>query len=74
MRIEDSEIKLKKCPCGEIPETLGLSGNKTNLEWAYVFGDCCGEWSVECWTNYNPLDSPEVHELAVEAWNGAPRG
>lgn len=63
--------QLNKCPCGKIPNFLLISDN--GAKWAYVYGDCCAEWHVEFRTLYNPTDSNECMELAIEAWNQATR-
>ena len=64
---------LKPCPCGEIPESLGIFDANQGGKWAYVNASCCGEWTLEFRTDYRELDSPECLALAVAAWNGAPR-
>lgn len=63
---------LKKCPCGETPTKLHLTDNGS--KWAYISGDCCGEWMIEFRTNYALIDSPKCMDLAIEAWNKATRG
>ena len=61
--------KLKKCPCGKRPTSLGImDGGK----YAYVSGDCCGEWMVEFF-NDQDIRSAKCMEFAIEAWNKAPR-
>lgn len=64
---------LAPCPCGETPGTLSIIPGSSS-KWAWVCGDCCGDWHIEFRTNYKALDSPECRELALEAWNAAPRG
>ena len=64
---------LKQCPCGQIPEKLAIVGGHTE-KYAYVVGECCGEWHIEFRTDYQPRGSSELHNLAEAAWNGAPRG
>ena len=64
--------KLKPCPCGRTPNSLGIStGN--SCKYAYTYGSCCGEWNVEFRTNYHDLDSPACMELAIKAWDNTPR-
>ncbi len=65
--------QLKPCPCGETPSKLHITGNGQGYKWADATGDCCGEWSIEFRTQYLAHGSPECMELAIEAWNGAPR-
>lgn len=66
------EVKLKRCPCGQIPSKLLITDN--GAKWAFAFGDCCNEWHIEFRTQYNPIDSKECMDLAIEEWNRAPRG
>ena len=63
---------LKPCPCGQTPKQLFIADNGS--KWAYTYGDCCNEWHIEFRTFYNPIDSDECMDLAVEAWNHATRG
>ena len=65
--------KLKECPCGKTPTELIIADSGQGGRWADTMGDCCGEWEVEFRTQYNPFDSAECMELAIEAWNEAPR-
>lgn len=67
-------MDLAPCPCGEIPEALGIAPSGEGSKWAYVYGGCCGEWTVMFRTNYAALDSAECFGLAEEAWNAAQRG
>lgn len=62
---------LKPCPCGQIPKSVSIADNGS--KWAYVSGDCCGEWSVEFRTQYHRIDTDKCMALAVEAWNAAGR-
>jgi hypothetical protein len=64
---------LKKCGCGKTPKNLSIT-QENSYKWAWVSGDCCGEWSIEFRTNYLDLESEECKALANEAWNSAPRG
>ncbi len=61
-----SEIKI--CPCGKTPKKLCISESNTS-KWAYVCGDCCGEWNVEFRTEYQKLDTAKCMELAIQEWN-----
>lgn len=65
--------KLLACPCGKVPTELGIADANQGGKWAFVHGDCCGEWMIEFRTDYNPLESDECKRLAREAWNSAPR-
>lgn len=65
---------LKRCPCGVIPKELAITGNSNFVKYAYVYGDCCGEWEIEFRTQYKDLESDECMALAIKAWNEAPRG
>ena len=68
-----SNVGLAACPCGNVPTELGITDANQGSKWAFVTGDCCGEWTIEFRTNYAALDSDECKGLAVEAWNTAPR-
>ena len=63
---------LKRCGCGAVPNTLTITPGDT-CKWAWVSGDCCGEWYVEFRTDYKPLESDACMRLAIFAWNDAPR-
>jgi lysozyme family protein len=63
---------LAPCPCGKIPTQLNISEGCCS-KWAYTYGDCCIDWNIEFRTHYKDLGSPELYELAVKAWNEAPR-
>ena len=65
--------KLKKCPCGKTPTSLGTTDNGRGSKWAYVFGSCCGEWMVEFRTGYEFAESAKYIAYSIEAWNEAPR-
>ena len=65
---------LKPCPCGQVPEALTITDNGQGYKWASATGTCCDEWSVEFRTQYNDYTSDACRELAIEAWNEAPRG
>lgn len=65
--------ELKQCPCGKTPTKLEIYDIGQGGKWAMCYGDCCGEWHIEFRTGYFPLDSGEVQERAIDAWNGAPR-
>jgi hypothetical protein len=62
---------LKPCPCGKTPTSLSISDNGS--KWAYVSGNCCGEWSIEFRTQYNLIETDECMSLAIAAWNEADR-
>jgi hypothetical protein len=64
---------LKRCPCGEVPESVSAE-ESNNSKYAYAMPSCCNEWMIEFRTNYKPLDSAECIALAESAWNDAPRG
>jgi hypothetical protein len=64
---------LKQCPCGQTPNHIDISDAGQGGKYASVMGDCCGEWEIEFRTQYNPMDSDECMELAINAWNDAPR-
>ncbi|MCK5607388.1 hypothetical protein KAR91_36225 [Candidatus Pacearchaeota archaeon] len=82
--IEDMELKpgggkvsvegrvIKPCPCGATPKHLCIAEGST-CKWAFVSGECCGEWQVEFRTEYRDLASDEVTALALKAWNETPR-
>ena len=65
--------ELKPCPCGKVPTKVFATDAGQGGKWANVSGDCCGEWSIEFRTQYAALGSSECMNLAVEAWNEAPR-
>lgn len=64
---------LKQCPCGKTPESLSIVDNGQGSKWASIYPSCCGEWSIEFRTNYELLHSKDCMDLAVNAWNEAPR-
>lgn len=63
---------LKPCPCGEIPTDL-VPSEPYPQKWTRISGNCCQEWEIEFRAHYHEHDTPEFKELAIEAWNGAPR-
>ena len=65
-------IELKKCPCGKTPKSIGSYQSGGGYKWAFAHPSCCGEWNIEYRTQYS--SGEELLELAVEAWNNAPRG
>jgi len=68
------EEQLKKCPCGETPTALNIEPQESTAgKRGYVSGNCCDEWLVEFRLGYNKPDSKEAKELAIKAWNSAPR-
>lgn len=68
----DCEVILAACPCGKTPNKLHISEGNT-CKYAFVYGDCCGEWNIEFRTDYFKLDSVEIKVLAADAWNSASR-
>lgn len=68
-----SPSNINKCPCGKTPENLIEIDNNQGGKWAVVSGDCCSEWSIEFRNLYYEIDSDGSNELALEAWNNAPR-
>ena len=60
--------ELKPCPCGKTPTNLCVIEG-SSCKFAFVTGNCCGEWHVEFRTDYTDLDSDECYGLAVSAWN-----
>ena len=67
--------QLKKCPCGKTPTRLHLYDVGQGWKWVQAYGDCCGEWHIEFKGNYSDpsKDGGELFDLAIEAWNEAPR-
>jgi len=65
--------RLARCPCGEIPPALSIVDTGQGGKYKSVMGLCCGEWMVEFRANYHADNSPECLDLAIDAWNGAPR-
>ncbi len=63
--------ELKPCPCGQIPNDISIEDAGQGGKWAWVSGDCCAEWAVEFRTQYE--EGIKLYDLAVEAWNEAPR-
>ncbi len=73
MKISDAnKAKLKPCPCGKTPKELAI--NTTDCKWFHAGGSCCGEWEIEFRSNYTDATSGAAMELAIAAWNDAPRG
>ncbi len=64
--------KLKPCPCGKTPGSIGTYPSVSGCKWAFVDPDCCGTWMIEFRTQYETGD--KLLKLAIEAWNDAPRG
>lgn len=65
-------MKFAPCPCGKIPTGLFIVNINAVEKWKYVAGDCCGAWETEFRAQYKQDD--EMYDLAIEAWNEAPRG
>lgn len=61
------------CPCGNTPKELYVTDAGQGGKWAWVYGGCCGEWHIEFRAEYNDPESEKCKELALEAWNAAPR-
>lgn len=68
------DVKIAVCPCGKIPTAIGIYGDNQVQKWAFAVPDCCGEWMIEFRSNYLHPESAECKELAIRAWNDAPRG
>lgn len=64
---------LARCPCGAIPEALGIMDTGQGRKYMACMGTCCGEWMIEFRSDYHQQDSAECMERAIEAWNRAPR-
>jgi len=64
--------KLLSCPCGKTPKQLHITGN--DAKYKHVSGNCCDMWEIEFRTGYNKAGTKEIMELAMKAWNSAPRG
>lgn len=64
-------MKLKRCPCGQLPERLSVV-DATSSKWAYATPSCCNEWLFEFRTQYE-RDPNKISELAEQAWNAMPR-
>lgn len=65
---------LLQCPCGEHPAELIVMDSGQGGKWAFVYGDCCGDWHVEFRADYHDPESDECMLLARDAWNAARRG
>ena len=65
---------LMPCPCGRPIDKLFISDSGQGQKYANVSGNCCGEWMIEFRTNYLDFDSIDCMDLAIKAWNNAPRG
>lgn len=63
---------LKPCPCGKTPEKLAIYDSEA-YRYSRAYGTCCSEWEIEFRGDDNPLDDVRTYNLAVEAWNAAPR-
>jgi hypothetical protein len=66
-------VSLRPCPCGMTPERLCVEGDHPRPKWARVSGQCCNSWSIEYRNNYAVLDTAEADQVAMAAWNAAPR-
>ena len=61
-----------QCPCGRIPTRLCLT-EASSSKYAFVCGDCCGEWFIEFNTQYQKLTAEGCKSLGTEAWEAASR-
>lgn len=66
-------MKLKPCPCGEVPTELSI--DCSDCKWFSCCGNCCGEWSIEFRSDYLRWDKEEkkITAMAVKAWNETKR-
>lgn len=64
---------LEPCPCGNVPKSLFIQPGDT-CKYAWVSGNCCGDWNIEFRTDYKELNSEECMDIAIRAWNDAKRG
>ena len=71
-RLNSHLMPLLGCPCGKIPKKLHIVEG-SSCKWAWVSGDCCGDWNVEFRTHYHKIDTPECMEQAIIYWNAANR-
>lgn len=63
--------EIRPCCCGATPVQLSITeGSSSKYAWATC--EWCAEWSIEFRTNYSQ-DLAELQQLAVKAWNSAPR-
>ena len=63
--------EIRPCCCGATPAQLSITeGLSSKYAWAAC--EWCAEWSIEFRTNYSQ-DLAELQQLAVKAWNSAPR-
>lgn len=67
------EATLAICPCGRVPKSLHISDAGQGGKYALVYPGCCGEWTIEFRTAHHNLLSKETMDLAIAAWNAAPR-
>ena len=63
--------KIRPCFCGATPSQLVIT-ETVSSKYALAACEWCGEWSIEFRTNYSQ-DLAELQQLAVKAWNCAPR-
>jgi hypothetical protein len=64
---------LKRCPCGEVPESVDfylVRGGRLG----YASPSCCGGWVFLFEVKSNPLVFSQTKVEAEAAWNDAPRG
>lgn len=54
-----------------MPRTLAVNQETEYNKWAYCGCPECGEWEIEFRANYKA--GQELMDLAIAAWNRAPR-
>lgn len=64
---------LKKCPCGEVPDFLHVTGAMRGHEYLAT-AQCCNKWHVTFVDKTPQFRSLDLFDQADEAWNAAPRG
>ncbi|MFK5950686.1 MAG: hypothetical protein QM500_18190 [Methylococcales bacterium] len=65
-------MKLKPCPCGEVPESIHPEYIDQPHKYQYCYPSCCNEWNIEFKAMY--VTGAALEGLAIKAWNEAPRG
>ena len=63
--------EIRPCFCGATPTQLMVTETSSS-KYAWAACEWCGEWSIEFRTNWSQ-DPAELQQLAVKAWNYAPR-
>ena len=64
---------LKRCPCGQVPNSLIIQELELGSRYKRAVPDCCKAWHIEFRVGYTKEDQ-EIMRLAKEAWNALPRG